>query len=106
MDFALQHNQTWLAELIWREFFMQILYHFPKVVNQSFKAKYDFIQWRNDEQEFKLWCTGKTGYPIVDAGMRQLNETGYMHNRVRMIVASFFVQTFVDRLALGRSVFR
>jgi len=89
VDFALQHNQTWLGELIWREFFMQILYHFPKVVHHSFKAKYDFIEWRNDEQEFKLWCTGNTGYPIVDAGMRQLNQTGYMHNRVRMIVASF-----------------
>ncbi len=87
--FALKSNQTWLNELIWREFFMQILYHFPKVVSQSFKAKYDSIKWRNDETEFELWCVGKTGYPIVDAGMRQLNETGYMHNRVRMITASF-----------------
>ncbi|HMN25720.1 MAG TPA: deoxyribodipyrimidine photo-lyase, partial [Ignavibacteriaceae bacterium] len=70
VDFALQHNQTWLGELIWREFFMQILYHFPKVVSHSFKTKYNFIQWRNDEQEFESWCTGNTGYPIVDAGMR------------------------------------
>lgn len=87
--FALNHNQTWLNELIWREFFMQILYHFPKVVNQSFKAKYDTIKWRNNEREYEKWCEGKTGYPIVDAGMRQLNQTGFMHNRVRMIVASF-----------------
>ncbi len=89
VSFALEHNQTWLNELIWREFFMQILYHFPKVESQSFKAKYDNIQWRNDEREFQKWCDGKTGFPIVDAGMRQLNETGYMHNRVRMITASF-----------------
>lgn len=89
VSFALKHNQTWLSELIWREFFMQILYHFPKVVHHSFKEKYEAIKWRNEESEFALWCEGKTGYPIVDAGMRQLNQTGYMHNRVRMIVASF-----------------
>lgn len=105
VDFALQHNQTWLNELIWREFFMQILYHFPKVVHQSFKAKYDFIQWRNDEQEFKLWCTGKTGYPIVDAGMRQLNQTGYMHNRVRMIVASFLCKHLLIDWRWGEAYF-
>ncbi|MFN3019812.1 cryptochrome/photolyase family protein [Chryseobacterium sp. TY3] len=105
VDFALQHNQTWLGELIWREFFMQILYHFPKVVHQSFKAKYDFIQWRNDEQEFQLWCTGNTGYPIVDAGMRQLNETGYMHNRVRMIVASFLCKHLLIDWRWGEAYF-
>ncbi|WP_313031408.1 deoxyribodipyrimidine photo-lyase [Soonwooa sp.] len=105
VDFALQHNQTWLGELIWREFFMQILYHFPKVVNQSFKAKYDFIQWRNDEQEFKLWCNGNTGYPIVDAGMRQLNHTGYMHNRVRMIVASFLCKHLLIDWRWGEAYF-
>ena len=105
VDFASQHNQTWLNELIWREFFMQILYHFPKVVNQSFKAKYDFIQWRNDEQEFKLWCNGKTGYPIVDAGMRQLNQTGYMHNRVRMIVASFLCKHLLIDWRWGEAYF-
>lgn len=105
VDFALQHNQTWLGELIWREFFMQILYHFPKVVNQSFKAKYDFIEWRNDEQEFELWCTGKTGYPIVDAGMRQLNKTGYMHNRVRMIVASFLCKHLLIDWRWGEAYF-
>jgi len=82
-------NTTFCNELIWREFFMQILYHFPNVVNANFKPKYNFIPWINNEEEFKLWCEGKTGYPIVDAGMRELNATGYMHNRVRMVVASF-----------------
>jgi deoxyribodipyrimidine photo-lyase len=105
VSFALQHNQTWLNELIWREFFMQILYHFPKVVNHSFKAKYDFIQWRNNEQEFELWCKGKTGYPIVDAGMRQLNETGFMHNRVRMIVASFLCKHLLIDWRWGEAYF-
>ncbi len=105
IEFALQHNQTWLSELIWREFFMQILYHFPKVVNQSFKAKYDNIQWRNNEQEFECWCAGKTGYPIVDAGMRQLNETGYMHNRVRMIVASFLCKHLLIDWRWGETYF-
>lgn len=103
--FALEHNQTWLNELIWREFFMQILYHFPKVENQSFKAKYDSIQWRNDEWEFEQWCEGKTGYPIVDAGMRQLNETGYMHNRVRMIVASFLCKHLLIDWRWGEAYF-
>lgn len=87
--FAVEHNDTWLSELIWREFFMQILYHFPEVVHQNFKRKWDRIVWRNDEAEFRQWCQGKTGYPIVDAGMRELSATGFMHNRVRMIVASF-----------------
>lgn len=105
IEFSLQHNQTWLSELIWREFFMQILYHFPKVVNQSFKAKYDNIQWRNNEQEFECWCAGKTGYPIVDAGMRQLNETGYMHNRVRMIVASFLCKHLLIDWRWGETYF-
>lgn len=103
--FAVEHNQTWLSELIWREFFMQILYHFPKVVHRSFKEKYDAIQWRNDEKEFQLWCNGKTGYPIVDAGMRQLNETGYMHNRVRMIVASFLCKHLLIDWRWGEAYF-
>lgn len=103
--FALNHNQTWLNELIWREFFMQILYHFPKVVTQSFKAKYDNIKWRNNEQEFELWCSGKTGYPIVDAGMRQLNETGFMHNRVRMITASFLCKHLLIDWRWGEAYF-
>lgn len=103
--FALNHNQTWLNELIWREFFMQILYHFPKVVTQSFKAKYDNIQWRNDEREFEKWCGGKTGYPIVDAGMRQLNQTGFMHNRVRMIAASFLCKHLLIDWRWGEAYF-
>lgn len=86
---AVNLNKVWMSELIWREFFMQILYHFPHVVDAPFKEKYEKIPWRNNKQEFKAWCEGKTGYPMVDAGMRELNETGYMHNRVRMIVASF-----------------
>ncbi|MFC3158727.1 deoxyribodipyrimidine photo-lyase [Chryseobacterium arachidis] len=105
VQFASEHNETWLNELIWREFFMQILYHFPKVVRHSFKEKYDNIQWRNDEKEFKLWCEGKTGYPIVDAGMRQLNETGFMHNRVRMVVASFLTKHLLIDWRWGEAYF-
>jgi deoxyribodipyrimidine photo-lyase len=105
VGFATHHNQTWLSELIWREFFMQILYHFPHVVQQSFKKQYDQIEWRNDEKEFKLWCEGKTGYPIVDAGMRQLNETGFMHNRVRMIVASFLCKHLLIDWRWGEAYF-
>lgn len=103
--FALAHNQTWLGELIWREFFMQILYHFPHVVHHSFKPKYDNIEWKNNEEEFKFWCEGKTGYPIVDAGMRQLNETGYMHNRVRMIAASFLCKHLLIDWRWGEAYF-
>ncbi|MFN9321901.1 MAG: cryptochrome/photolyase family protein [Chitinophagales bacterium] len=102
---ALPLNETWLNELIWREFFMQILYHFPKVVNHSFKEKYDKIPWRNNENEFKRWCQGRTGYPIVDAGMRELNETGFMHNRVRMIVASFFTKHLLIDWRWGEAYF-
>ncbi|BEV03972.1 deoxyribodipyrimidine photo-lyase [Chryseobacterium gambrini] len=105
VEFAEKHNEVWLNELIWREFFMQILYHFPKVVNQSFKEKYDGIKWRNDEKEFKKWCEGKTGYPIVDAGMRQLNETGFMHNRVRMVVASFLTKHLLIDWRWGEAYF-
>ncbi len=103
--FALKHNQTWLSELIWREFFMQILYHFPKVVHHSFKPKYDRIEWRNNEKEFELWCQGKTGFLLVDAGMRQLNQTGYMHNRVRMVVASFLVKDLLIDWRWGEAYF-
>lgn len=103
--FAQHHNQTWLSELIWREFFMQILYHFPQVVQQSFKVKYDAIVWRNDEADFQRWCDGNTGYPIVDAGMRQLNTTGFMHNRVRMIVASFLCKHLLIDWRWGEAYF-
>lgn len=82
-------NETFWNELIWREFFMQILWHFPQTQTEAFKKKYDRIEWRNNEAEFEKWKTGKTGFPLVDAGMRQLNETGWMHNRVRMVVGSF-----------------
>jgi deoxyribodipyrimidine photo-lyase len=100
-----QYSETWLNELIWREFFMMILYHFPQVVDQSFKTKYERIPWRNDEEEFARWCEGKTGYPIIDAGMRQLNETGWMHNRVRMIVASFLVKHLLIDWRWGEAYF-
>jgi len=86
---AYELNTVFLNELIWREFFMQILFHFPHVVTANFKPAYNDIQWRNEEKEFLRWCNGETGYPIVDAGMHQLNRTGYMHNRVRMITSSF-----------------
>lgn len=105
VEFALEHNETWLNELIWREFFMQILYHFPKVVTQSFKPKYDLIQWRNDESEFQKWGEGKTGYPIIDAGMRELNSTGFMHNRVRMVVASFLCKHLLIDWRWGEAYF-
>jgi len=82
-------DKTWLNELIWREFYMMILYHFPHTMDHAFRPEYDRIKWLNDETQFKAWCNGQTGYPIVDAGMRELNATGFMHNRVRMIVASF-----------------
>ena len=84
--------ETWLNELIWREFFITILHHFPHVRQRSFREKYDNIPWRNDPDEFVAWCAGKTGYPVVDAAMRQLLATGWMHNRARMISASFMVK--------------
>ncbi len=86
---GLKHSPVWLSELIWRDFFMQILWHFPHVETKSFRPEYDKIKWRTSKADFKKWCEGKTGYPMVDAGMRELNETGFMHNRVRMITASF-----------------
>jgi deoxyribodipyrimidine photo-lyase len=89
---ALVTNETWLNELIWREFYQMILWHFPHVVSSAFKPAYNNISWRNNESEFKAWCNGKTGYPIVDAGMRELLATGFMHNRVRMITASFLTK--------------
>lgn len=105
VQYAVKHNETWLNELIWREFFMQILYHFPDVVHHCFKKKYENIAWRNNEKEFKAWCEGKTGYPIVDAGMRQLNETGFMHNRVRMITASFLTKHMLIDWRWGEAYF-
>ncbi|NNT73092.1 deoxyribodipyrimidine photo-lyase [Flavobacterium sp. IMCC34852] len=98
-------NETFLKELIWREFFMQILWHFPHTVNKSFKPKYDEIQWENKEILFQKWCEGKTGYPFVDAGMRELNTTGHMHNRVRMIVASFLCKHLLIDWRWGETYF-
>ncbi|MCO4293844.1 DNA photolyase family protein [Solitalea sp. MAHUQ-68] len=99
------HADTWLNQLIWRDFYFMILWHFQYVVNNAFKAKYDRIKWRNNEEEFKLWCEGKTGYPIVDAGMRELNSTGYMHNRVRMITASFLTKHLLIDWRWGEAYF-
>lgn len=98
-------NETFLNELIWREFFMQILWHFPHTFQKSFKSKYDFIIWENNEEHFKKWCEGKTGYPFVDAGMRELNATGHMHNRVRMIVASFLCKHLLIDWRWGEAYF-
>jgi deoxyribodipyrimidine photo-lyase len=98
-------HAVFLSELIWREFFMQILFHFPKVVTKNFRAKYDNIKWRNNKEEFRLWCEGKTGYPMVDAGMRQLNKTGFMHNRVRMITAGFLCKHLLIDWRWGESYF-
>jgi deoxyribodipyrimidine photo-lyase len=95
----------WLNELCWREFYMMIIWHFPHVVKSSFKPQYDKIIWRNKEAEFKKWCEGKTGYPIVDAGMRELNQTGFMHNRVRMIVASFLTKHLLIDWRWGEAYF-
>lgn len=99
------HFETWLNELIWRDFFIQILAHFPESSTKAFKPKYDAISWRNQEEEFKLWCKGETGYPIVDAGMKELNTTGFMHNRVRMIVASFLCKHLLIDWRWGESYF-
>ncbi len=98
-------DAVFLSELIWREFFMQIMFHFPKVITNNFKAKYDGIKWRNDKDDFEKWCKGKTGYPMVDAGMRQLNKTGYMHNRVRMVSASFLVKHLLIDWKWGEAYF-
>ncbi len=102
---ARELNDKWLGELIWRDFYMYILAHFPHVVNHSFKPAYDGIEWRNNEAEFDAWCKGLTGYPIVDAGMRELNATGFMHNRVRMITASFLCKHLLIDWRWGEAYF-
>lgn len=98
-------DAVFLSELIWREFFMQILFHYPQVVTRNFRSKYDGIKWRNNEVEFEKWCKGETGYPLVDAGMRQLNQTGYMHNRVRMVTASFLCKHLLIDWRWGEAYF-
>lgn len=100
-----EDNEIFWQELIWREFFMQILWHFPDTHKDAFKAKYDRIEWRNNETEFKAWCKGETGYPLVDAGMRQLNKTGFMHNRVRMLVGSFLCKHLLIDWRWGEAYF-
>lgn len=102
---AREKSEAWLNELIWREFYQMILWHFPGVTDRSFKRQYDHLAWRNDPEEFKAWCAGKTGYPIVDAGMRELNETGFMHNRVRMITASFLTKHLLIDWRWGEAYF-
>ncbi len=102
---AMSLSEIWINELIWRDFYMQILWHFPHVVNGPFRKEYDGIAWRNNEPEFEAWCQGKTGYPIVDAGMRQLNSTGFMHNRVRMITASFLTKHLLIDWRWGEAYF-
>lgn len=99
------NNKVFLEELIWREFFMQILWHYPKTVTKSFRSKYDDIKWRNNKKEFDAWCKGETGYAIVDAGMRQLNKTGNIHNRVRMVVASFLCKHLLIDWRWGEAYF-
>ena len=101
----IEKNEIFWQELIWREFFMQILWHFPHTSKNSFKAKYDRIDWRNNEAEFLKWCNGQTGYPLVDAGMRQLNETGFMHNRIRMLVGSFLCKHLLIDWRWGEAYF-
>lgn len=103
--YAQKTNETFLNELIWREFFMQILWNYPEVVTKSFRPKYEGIEWINNEADFEAWCRGETGYPIVDAGMRELNATGYMHNRVRMITASFLVKHLLIDWRWGEAYF-
>lgn len=102
---AAQLNTTFLNELIWRDFYAMILDQFPHVEKQSFRPQYDQIEWRNDEGEFQAWCAGKTGYPLVDAGMRQLNRTGFMHNRVRMVTASFLTKHLLIDWRWGEAYF-
>jgi len=102
---ALALSETWLNELIWRDFYIQIMAHFPHAMSGAFKPIYDRIAWRNDPKEFEAWCAGKTGYPIVDAGMRELNNTGFMHNRVRMVVASFLCKHLLIDWRWGEAYF-
>ncbi|MHA4894394.1 cryptochrome/photolyase family protein [Pedobacter sp. PWIIR3] len=103
---AIKHKaHKWLSELAWRDFYMMILWHFPHTSNSCFKPAYNNIHWRNNEKEFEAWCKGLTGYPLVDAGMRQLNETGFMHNRVRMVVASFLTKHLLVDWRWGEAYF-
>jgi deoxyribodipyrimidine photo-lyase len=102
---AKDQSDVYLSELIWRDFYQMIIYHFPHSENSAFKKKYNLVEWENNEELFSLWCQGRTGYPIVDAGMRELNATGFMHNRVRMIVASFLTKHLLIDWKWGEAYF-
>lgn len=102
---AKKENATWLSELIWREFFMQILFHYPHVEKNSFRPQYDKVEWLDSKSDFERWCQGQTGYPMVDAGMRELNTTGHMHNRVRMVTASFLTKHLLQYWLKGERYF-
>ena len=102
---GLEHSEKWTTELIWRDFYQMIIYHFPHSVEGSFRPAYDAIPWDNNEAHFEAWCAGKTGYPLVDAGMRELNATGFMHNRVRMVVASFLCKHLLTDWRWGERYF-
>ena len=105
LTYALARNETYVTELIWRDFYHQILFHFPHVVTGAFRKEYDDIEWKNNEEHFAAWCEGRTGYQLVDAGMRELNATGYMHNRVRMVVASFLTKHLLVDWRWGEAYF-
>jgi deoxyribodipyrimidine photo-lyase len=105
LAYAMDKNQIFVNELIWRDFYQQILWHFPYVAQGAFKKDYNHIAWINDEKQFDKWCTGMTGYPLVDAGMRELNETGFMHNRVRMVTASFLAKHLLIDWRWGEAYF-
>ena len=103
---AKQYNEKLLNELIWREFYQSVLFHFPWMVSKNFNSKFDIVEWNFDEKAFEKWKLGETGFPLVDAGMRELNETGYMHNRVRMVVANFLTKILMMDWRLGEAYFR
>ena len=105
LSYAIDKNQAFVSELVWRDFYQQILWHYPHVTRQAFKKEYDLIEWINDESMYKKWCDGVTGYPLVDAGMRELNETGFMHNRVRMVTASFLTKHLLIDWRWGEAYF-
>jgi deoxyribodipyrimidine photo-lyase len=105
VQIAQARNEKWLNELIWRDFYQMILYHFPHSADHAIKPIYDRVEWINDPMHFDAWCNGKTGYPLVDAGMRELNETGFMHNRVRMVTASFLVKHLLIDWRFGERYF-
>ncbi|WP_410223584.1 FAD-binding domain-containing protein, partial [Limnospira platensis] len=104
-DEARHHIQTWQQELAWREFYQQALYHFPALATGAFRQPFDRFPWSDNQEHFQAWCQGRTGYPIVDAAMRQLNQTGWMHNRCRMIVASFLTKDLIINWQWGEKYF-